>query len=176
MYNHYVMLNNLNTNAFSRLTLAAAVLLSAVMLSSCGKTTLFRADTLPDGFSAAAVADTKARVDKAIALSKTDGIQEVIRRINEEKLFMDGNSYVFINRLDNRTFVANPAFAEIIGKNDSQIRDTEGNSLAALFDDATREGAWVEYQWYTPAARKSRRKISWVKISGDYIFGSGLYE
>ena len=160
---------------FHRARRTLTVLFAAALLSSCNGPEQKNPSAVPQGFSAAALSEAQARVDDAMELAGQVGHEEVIRRINEDKAFWDGATYVFVLNARSRTSLANPVFPALIGKHESEVTDAAGNSLAALVDEADEDGAWVEYQWVNPETAKPARKVSWVKKIGDYVYGSGVY-
>ena len=160
---------------FHRARRVLTALFATVLLASCDGPQQKDPNAMLEGFSAAAIGEAQQRVDDAISLAGETGHAEVIRRINENKEFWDGAAYVFILNAATRTVIANPVFPALVGKHESEITDAAGNSLAALVDEAHEDGAWVEYQWVNPETAKPARKVSWVKKTGDYIYGSGVY-
>ena len=157
-----------------RLAMAAA----GVLLASCGgqlAAVLPFSSSEPAGFSAAKIEQAKRQVNNALEMSRVKGVDEVIRFINAENGFVDGESYVFVLDARRGIIVANPAFPELVGRNIADVADTAGNSLTPLLH-ATKKGGWVAYQWINPESGEPAPKSSWVRRADDYIYGSGVYQ
>ena len=157
--------------ALVKLSLASVM---AVMLTGCGGKVKYMPKPL-DAFSRIAITQAQRQVDDAVELAQQLGHQKVIRLINEEKRFLDGDSYVFILDARKKTIIAHPIFPSLVGKEISSITDASGNSLLALLD-ATKDGSWVKYEWINPETTKPASKLSWVKLVDSYIYGSGAYQ
>ena len=156
--------------------LIGCVLLLSTLLSSCGGMLEKVPRGMLDGLSFHSISQAKTLVNITIKLINEEGIREVVRQIKDEKAFWSGESYVFVLDARQRRVLANPVFPDLNGKSVDRTRDTAGNSLAPLVDEATTEGAWVAYSWLNPVTAKPARKISWVKKQGNYIIGSGIYQ
>ena len=161
---------------FPRFLWALLFVFSAASLTSCDNAGQKNPNALLEGFSAASIAGAQRLVDEAMQLAGEVGHEEVFRRINEDQVFWNGASYVFALHARTRIVLANPVFPSNVGKHETELTDDAGNSLAALIDEASDDGAWVEYQWFNPETNQSARKVSWVKKTGDYVYGSGIYE
>ncbi|MBE8158327.1 MAG: hypothetical protein HAW59_02895 [Betaproteobacteria bacterium] len=164
------------TKLFARMLAAVVLLAGGAALSACGAQAVSH---LPkpvlDAFSLFSLTQAQRRVDDALALAAEKGDAETIRLINEEQLFWEGDSYVFVLDARTKTIVGHPVAPELVGKKLESVADVAGNSLLELLN-ADESGNWVEYKWTPPGNDKFSRKISWVKLSGNYIYGSGAYE
>ncbi|MGI9306494.1 MAG: cache domain-containing protein [Gammaproteobacteria bacterium] len=155
--------------------LAAVLLLGgALALSSCGSRVVAHTPkTVLDIFSLFSLTQAQQQTDAALALAAEKGHAEAMRQITREKAFWDGDSYVFVIDVRTKKIAAHPVDPSLIG----QIVGTISSERVGREILATDEkGRWVEYEWNNPKTGEVERKISWVKLSGHYIYGSGAYE
>ena len=70
-----------------------------------------------------------------------------------------------------------PVEPPVLGRPSSDIKDVDGLAIGDMFQEqATPDGAWVDYRWKDPATGEVAEKSSWIVRSGDFIFGSGIYK
>lgn len=99
--------------------------------------------------------------------------------------FAEGKGYFWIMDA-NYTIVAHPYNKELVGKNQSQLVDKQGNKFVQEFMQTAlnqEQGGFVSYYWTDPDVssllqkEKGRKKIAFVKVFHPYnwIIGVGLY-
>lgn len=132
-------------------------------------------------FAANAAAPTKqeaqAIVDKAASYASANGADKLIAEANKKDgQFHQGELYVFVFDL-NGTLIANPAYPNLVGKNEVEKPDADGKLFRKdILSVAKAQGSgWVDYKWMNPASGKVEPKTSYVKKQGDVIIGAGIY-
>jgi cytochrome c len=120
--------------------------------------------------------EAQALVARAIALYDEIGREEAFRRfMAKDGDFIDRDLYVFVIGPD-RLLAVNGAFPERVGIEVIGETDVDGQPYGRmLVEDATPDGAWVEYRRLSPASGAVERKRSWVVLHDGYVFGSGAY-
>jgi PAS domain S-box-containing protein len=115
----------------------------------------------------------------------SDQIKRHIIDLFMSSKFANGSGYFWI--LDNNhTMIAHPYNRILVGKNQSQTVDKNGNKFAQEFVRTAlqhKEGGFVSYSWTEPNVssllqqEKGREKIAFVKVFPPYnwIVGVGLY-
>lgn len=110
--------------------------------------------------------------DEALAL--VDAALVHIKKVGAEKAFDDFTNdksawtkkdlYVFVNDLEG-VARANGGNAKLIGKSLIALKDQNGKEFAKEMQTvATTKGeGWVDYDWFSPAAKKVENKSSFVK-------------
>ena len=152
--------------------LAAALLLGGgAALSSCAAVEDIRAELTEESRESPEYWSAQRRVKIALSTAEEKGHDEVIRLINEEKFLWDGEEYVFVIDAVTETIKAHPVSPFLIGVRVASLAD--GSLTVLLLADA--DGKWVEYEWLNPETSNVEPKTSWVKLSGRYIYGSGVY-
>ncbi|MBA5639330.1 cache domain-containing protein [Duganella sp. LX20W] len=117
-------------------------------------------------------------VKKAIGHLKASGLQQACADFGDPaKGYMAGESYVFIQDMHAK-MVCNPSNPRIVGKDLSELRDTDGVAFSSdMVRIAKASGSgWVEYKWVNPATKQLQKKKSYVERSDDYVVGSGFYK
>jgi len=120
-------------------------------------------------------AEAQAMVAKAIALYRERGPAAFDVMNRGEQGFLDRDLYIFVIGPDNRT-VVHAADNSRIGADLSGTTDAEGTPFGkAIIEQASADGAWVDYKWPNPATGAVEAKSSWVVRYEGYIFGCGVY-
>jgi len=139
------------------------------------------------------------RLGQAIAAFKTDhaelrerAIALVRRGIKHlavhgpEKAFADFSdargrfieNTLYLTVLDMNCVVrANGVNPAIVGRDDSEMTDSDGKKFAAEFVQValTRGRGWVDYKYANPETRRIEAKSTYVERAGDYVLACGLY-
>lgn len=120
--------------------------------------------------------EAQALVAKAIAYYADTNAETAFAAFNNrEGEFVDRDLYIFIYGPD-RTVVSHGADVQLIGTPIDTLIDIHGKPFgAALMDEATVEGTWVDYTWYNPLDRALHPKSSWVVRHDGHVFGAGIY-
>jgi len=139
------------------------------------------------------------RLDRAIAAFKTDraeareraialvrqGIEHMRARGAEKALadfsdprggFVDGDRYLAVLDM-NCILRANGGNPAIVGRDDSQLTDSDGKRFSAEFVNValTRGRGWVDYRWMNPKTRRVEAKSTYVEREGEYVVACGIY-
>lgn len=88
--------------------------------------------------------------------------------------YSDGG-YFFI--LDSKGMFVHHPLPEFVGKDMSEWKDSKGNFVTRLLNEAARSDGWTSYWWPKASGGKPYEKISFAApISGtDWVIGTGLY-
>ncbi len=122
-------------------------------------------------------------VDRAAALVGREGPDAACTAFHDPR-WMAGAWYVFVNRADDNVLVCHPARPDLVGGDQTNLRDVNGVYLAremkARADEPGGRG-WVEYMWARPGettpVRKSVYVVAVTAPDGKrYVVGSGGYE
>jgi methyl-accepting chemotaxis protein len=90
--------------------------------------------------------------------------------------FVEGALYLTV--LDMNCVVrANGFNPAIVGRDDSEVTDSDGRRFAAEFVQValTRGRGWVDYKYANPETRRIEAKSTYVERAGDYVVACGLY-
>jgi cytochrome c len=117
-------------------------------------------------------------VAKAIAYYKANGKDKAFAAINDPKgQFTKKDLYVFV--LDfNSVMLAHGANKALIGKNLSELRDSNGKPFQKEMTEGakTKGKGWQDYNWTNPTTKKIEAKSSYYQREGDIYFGCGIYK
>lgn len=121
-------------------------------------------------------ADAEALVNRGLTLFQEKGPEEGIRIVNERtKPFLDGELYLFVIGPEGR-IVAHAFDKARVGIAANELYDEEGQPYGTLMLKlANDKGVWIPYRQLNPATRRVEPKQSFVRKSGGYIFGCGVY-
>lgn len=120
--------------------------------------------------------EAKALVARAIAAFDERGEAAFAEITAPSAAFRDRDLYVFVIGPDHKT-VAHGGFADRVGRDVREEHDVDGKAFGAAFvEQATAEGAWVDYKFDDPQSGKLLQKSSWVVLHAGHIFGCGIYK
>jgi cytochrome c len=138
--------------------------------------------TLAAGTAAAAEATEKdaiAMTERAAALIKTSGKEELMKRITaKDHDFVQGSTYVYVRDFNTGINLAHPFNPSIVGKNLDEVPDTNGKLYRRdILELAKKDGkGWVDYQYKNPTNGKMEPKTVYVLRVGDVILVTGIYK
>ena len=131
-------------------------------------------------------------VEKAITYAQKNGLQKTIKEINEKKLFVDGEYYVFIARLvsskkeiktlnEVEKFImpAHPINKALRNVDLYNIKDPNGKPFPKAYTKLalTKGKGWVTYYWSHPKTKKLEQKHTYLqRFNNDHIFFCGVYK
>ncbi len=120
--------------------------------------------------------EAQALVAKAIAYYDDTNAETAFAAFNNrEGEFVDHDLYIFVYGPD-RTIVSHGADVNLIGTPVDTLIDISGKPFgAAIQDEATEDGVWVDYTWYNPVDRELHPKSSWIVLHDGFRFGAGIY-
>lgn len=120
--------------------------------------------------------EAQALVAAAIAYYDDTNLETAFAAFNNrEGEFVDHDLYIFVYGPD-RTIVSHGADVNLIGTPVDTLIDINGKPFgAAIQDEATEDGVWVDYTWYNPVTRELHAKSSWIVLHDGYRFGAGIY-
>ncbi len=121
-------------------------------------------------------ADAEALVNRGVTLFQQKGPEEGIRAVNARtKPFLDGELYLFVIGPDG-TMVAHAFDESRIGIAANELYDDEGQPYGTFMVKlASDKGVWIPYRQLNPISKRVEPKHSFVRKSGGYIFGCGVY-
>ncbi len=126
-------------------------------------------------------ADTKALVEKGVAVVKEKGLDATLKAMGDPKgPFVKGDLYLFAGALDKVTLLAHPlAAAKLVGPDLSKMKDSKGNFFFIKFKEVAENpgSGWVEYMWPKPGAKEDSLKKTFVmRIPGQKAYiAAGYY-
>ncbi len=125
--------------------------------------------------------DTKALVEKGVAMVKEKGLEATLKAIGDPKgPFVKGDLYLFAGSLDKVTLLAHPlAAAKLVGPDLSKMKDSKGNLFFMKFKQVAEKpgSGWVEYMWPKPGAKGDSLKKTFVmRVPGQKAYiAAGYY-
>ncbi len=125
-------------------------------------------------------ADSKALVEKGVAMFKEKGAEATIKAIDDPKgPFIKDDLYIFAVSLDNKV-LAHPFSKQLVGKDVTETKDKKGDSFFQKFKEtAEKKGSgWVEYWWPKPGQQDPSLKNTFIMlVPGQKIYiGAGYYK
>ncbi len=126
-------------------------------------------------------ADTKALVEKGVAMAKEKGLEPTLKAIGDPKgQFVKGDLYLFAGALDKVTATAHPLAADkLVGPDLTNLKDSKGNQFFIKFKEvaANPGSGWVEYWWPKPGATEpSLKKTFIMRVPGQNAYiAAGYY-
>ena len=117
-------------------------------------------------------------VNKAVALVKEVGKEKALAQFNNPKgPFVKGELYIFAYTMQG-VIIAHPMNAKLIGKDMSDVKDTNGKSFTKFFIATVADAGqgWVDYNWLNPVTKEIDSKASYVAKAGDIFVGCGIYK
>jgi len=131
--------------------------------------------------AAATPAEAEANVKAAIAMEKAKGVDATLKAIADPKgPFAKGDLYIWAGSLDKVQMVAHPYKPQLVGKDLSMFKDTNGKQFFNEFVKVAKEkgSGWVDYMWPKPNEKKPSPKTSFVeRVPGQNLyFGCGVYK
>lgn len=120
--------------------------------------------------------EAQALVARAIAAYDAQGDAAFATMNPPSTEFRDRDLYVFVIGPDNIVLV-NGQDATRIGRDLMETVDVTGKNLGKeIVENASEEGAWVDYVWRDPLTEANVPKTSWIVRHDGYIFGCGVYK
>jgi methyl-accepting chemotaxis protein len=119
-------------------------------------------------------------VDKATALTETEGKAAFPQFKKKGSEWLRGETYIFIADM-NGTILMHPANPELETKSILDLKDANGKAFMREFIETAKKGAgWVDYMWPKPGEKTPSKKLSYVKQAkmpnGETIIvGAGIY-
>lgn len=125
-------------------------------------------------------ADTKALVEKGVAMVKEKGLDATLKAIGDPKgPFAKGDLYLFAGALDKVTLLAHPlAAAKLVGPDLGTMKDSKGNFFFIKFKEVAEKpgSGWVEYMWPKPGAKEDSLKKTFVmRVPGQSAYVAAGY-
>lgn len=117
------------------------------------------------------------KVEEVSLIIEEKGIRKAAEAVMAKKSnFVWKDSYVFIIHTKGMC-VAHPGKPKLVGKNVLSLRDDDGKYfIKALIKSAKEKGAcWTDYKFPRPNSRQETFKLTYVKQTGSFIVGAGMY-
>ncbi len=120
--------------------------------------------------------EAKAMVKKARAYLREQGPEKAFAEFsNPTGKFVDRDVYIYVYDKNGKN-LAHGANARLIGKDLSEMRDTDGvYVIKGLLKVAGNGGGTLAYRWTNPATKAIDAKIGYAEMEGDVMVGSGVY-
>lgn len=134
--------------------------------------------SFPQFVSADEKGDAVARVQKAVAMAKANGIEKTLEVLNDERSELgSGSNYVFAYDMDG-TMLANVVKKELIGKNTLDVPDAKGKKFRREMNDKMKTDGkgWIDYVTINPKTKANDEKSSYCERFEDAIFCCGVYK
>ena len=125
-----------------------------------------------------APADAIEMVDKGLAYLKKNGVEALIREVNNKNPeFIKGDLYLVVRSLDGTT-LAHPVNPKLIGKNMVVLPDADGKMFRKeIIEGAKTKGkGWVDYRYNNPVTKQLENKSTYYVRSGDVTVEAGIYK
>ena len=118
--------------------------------------------------------EVMAQVDRAILLHQQDG-EAAFDVITNGGTYSKGEIYTFV--IDSEgLMLAHAANAALVGENLYDLQDSSGAFIVrGIIENATVEGAWLNYMFTNPLSGLEEPKRVWIKKADDLMFVSGYY-
>lgn len=123
--------------------------------------------------------DAIAMVERSAAVMKSQGKDELIKKINaKDAEFVKGALYVYMRDLKTGVLLAHPINPSIIGKDLVDVPDTNGKpyrrEILALANKAGK--GWVDYTYKNPTTGKVEPKTTYIMRVDDVVLEAGIYK
>jgi hypothetical protein len=123
-------------------------------------------------------AEAKALLKEAVAYYGKNGREKALKTFNSSQgAFTKGELYVFCIGPD-RKLLADGHYAQYVGQDADQIKDSKGKSLGSAFLAAvgkTGQGE-LHYNWFNPVTQLIEPKVSFLARAGKDVCGVGTYD
>jgi cytochrome c len=120
--------------------------------------------------------DAKAMVKKARTYLREQGPDKAYAEFSNPKgKFVDRDIYIYVYDKTGKN-LAHGANAKLIGKDLSEMKDTDGvYVIKGLLKVAASGGGTFPYRWANPITKGIDNKIGYAEMEGDVMVGSGIY-
>lgn len=123
--------------------------------------------------------DAIALVEKGVALVKSDGKAEMIKRINaKDPVFVQSAMYIYMSDARTGVILAHPMNPALVGKDLIDVPDTNGKPFRrAGVEMVAKQGkGWIDYTYKNPASGKIEPKTTYLMKVDDVILQAGIYK
>ena len=118
-----------------------------------------------------------ALVRRGIAHLRAQGPDKAFAEFSDPRgRFVEGDLYLAVLDM-NCVVCANGGNPAIVGRDDSELADSDGKRFSAEFVQValTRGRGWVDYRWTNPRSGRIEPKSSYVEREGNYVLACGIY-
>jgi signal transduction histidine kinase len=123
--------------------------------------------------------DAIAMVERGVALVKSKGKDEMMKRINaKDGDFVQGELYIDMRDLKTGIVLAHPYNPSIVGKDLTDVPDANGKKYRReIIELAAAKGkGWVDYQYKNPTSGKIEPKTTYIQRVEDVVLEAGIYK
>ncbi|MDQ1812691.1 cache domain-containing protein [Massilia sp. CCM 9210] len=123
--------------------------------------------------------DAIAMVERGVALIKSKGKEEMVKRINaKDKDFVQGELYIDMRDLQTGIVLAHPINPSIVGKDLTDVPDANGKKYRReIINLGQSKGkGWVDYQYKNPTNGKIEPKTTYIQRVDDVVLEAGIYK
>jgi len=145
---------------------------------TCSIISLFVMAILSTVCAAGNIDEAKALVDKAAAFVKANGKEKALSEMSKPRgQFDKGELYVFAYDMAG-TVIAHPKNSKLIGKNTTEVPDTDGKFFRKDIIQAakTKGSGLVDYKYLNPETKKVEQKTTYLLKVDDMIICAGAYK
>ena len=136
--------------------------------------------TLSEAQEKAAAQEVIQKVQEAAKSLSQSGEAGLAQFDKRDGPWVSKDTYVFVFDCAKGTIAAHPFRADLVGKDDTELKGTKGTEFFPRLCEATKipAGVWVEYWWPKPGEKEGSRKISYALgvRNTPYIVGAGIYD
>jgi cytochrome c len=123
--------------------------------------------------------DAIAMAERGVALVKSKGKDEMMKRINaKDPEFVQGSLYVDMRDVKTGIVLAHPFNPSIVGKDLTDVPDANGKKYRReIIELAAAKGkGWVDYQYKNPTTGKIEPKTTYILLVDGVVLEAGLYK
>lgn len=123
--------------------------------------------------------DAIAMAERGVALIKSKGKDEMMKRINaKDPEFVQGSLYVDMRDVKTGIVLAHPFNPSIVGKDLTDVPDANGKKYRReIIELAAAKGkGWVDYQYKNPTTGKIEPKTTYILLVDGVVLEAGLYK
>ena len=123
--------------------------------------------------------DAIAMVERGVALVKSKGKEEMMKRITaKDPDFVQGSLYVDMRDIKTGIVLAHPYNPSIVGKDLTDVPDANGKKYRReIIELAAAKGkGWVDYQYKNPTTGKIEPKTTYILRVDDVVLEAGIYK
>lgn len=123
--------------------------------------------------------DTLQLVKKAVSYARRNGIESLVREVNELSTgqFFDRDLYIIAIDLQGK-IVAHGTNPRLVGVNAIKLRDSDGTTFATKMISLAKSSGmgWVDFKYSHPVTKLIMNKSAYVEKIGNVLIACGYYK
>lgn len=123
--------------------------------------------------------DAIAMVERGVALVKSKGKEEMIKKINaKDPDFVQGSLYIDMRDAKTGIVLAHPINQSIVGKDLTDVPDATGKKYRREIIElaAKSNKGWVDYHYKNPTSGKIEPKTTYIQLVDGVVLEAGIYK